>query len=96
MPPAKSALASTVPQTKRFEEPFVGHQQIWHQLTKSELFPALLFSGPSGIGKKMVALQFAAYLNCQNQQAGQAACLPARATSEGCSSCRRIFMAPVI
>lgn len=91
MPPAKSALATTVPVTKRFEEPFVGHEQIWHQLTKSELFPALLFSGPSGIGKKMVALQFAAYLNCQNQQEGQSACLPAQATTEMCSSCRRIY-----
>jgi DNA polymerase III subunit delta' len=91
VPPAKAATSHSAAATKRFDQAFLGHQQLWHQLTHTELFPALLFSGAASIGKKMVAVQFAAHLNCQRQSEALPTCKPDQSVSELCSSCRRIF-----
>jgi DNA polymerase-3 subunit delta' len=46
----------------------IGHQQQWEFLKKSvqdkKIAHAYLFYGPSQIGKKRVAIEFAKYLNC--------------------------------
>lgn len=75
--------------------PLIGHEQIWQKLTSEPPFAALLFVGPSGIGKQRLALELAAYWNCPQPQV----CF-AQAPSHGhihsgisdrCSSCRRIL-----
>jgi DNA polymerase-3 subunit delta' len=48
---------------------------------KNKIGHAYLFRGPDGVGKKTMALTFAAYLNCQNHQEGDACCR--------CASCRK-------
>src|SRR5215813_13210519 len=51
-------------------------------LSSGRLPGSLLFTGESGIGKKMFALELAKALNCRNRQ-GVEAC-------DECSSCKRI------
>lgn len=50
----------------------IGHQKQWNFLTRSvkenRLSHAYLFFGPSHIGKKKVAIEFAKYLNCLNKR----------------------------
>ncbi len=50
----------------------IGHQKQWNFLTRSvkenRLSHAYLFFGPSHIGKKKVAIEFAKYLNCLNRR----------------------------
>ncbi len=50
---------------------------------RREPFPSLVFSGPSGIGKRLTGIWYAAYLNCLSEDA-QAPC-------GGCPACRKVF-----
>ena len=63
----------------------IGHQRIWNFLTqsaqKNRLAHAYLFVGPSEIGKKTLALEFAKWLLCQNKS-GDKACNDCRACLE--------------
>ncbi|MCD6270987.1 AAA family ATPase [bacterium] len=53
----------------------IGHQKQWNFLIKSvkenRVSHAYLFFGPSHIGKKKVAIEFAKYLNCLNRDNNQ-------------------------
>jgi len=53
----------------------IGHQKQWNFLIKSvkenRVSHAYLFFGPSHIGKKKVAIEFAKYLNCLNRHSRQ-------------------------
>src|SRR5262245_6953440 len=63
---------------------FVGHQKNWEHLRRlvdqDQLPHALLFAGPSGIGKKRAALHLIQMLFCPETNR----------PCENCSSCRRI------
>lgn len=64
----------------------IGHKDIIARLDQAvknkHVASALLFSGPDGIGKKLVALRLAQILNCR-QLTGQEPC-------QQCASCRKI------
>lgn len=47
----------------------VGHGQERERLARTRGFSSLLFSGPQGLGKKLVAAWYAALLNCQQPRA---------------------------
>lgn len=63
----------------------IGHQKQWEFLKKSfelnKVPHALLFFGPSSVGKKTVALEFIKLLNCQNPDFNQRPC-------QNCFSCQ--------
>ena len=66
-------------------EKIVGHEKIINGLRdvakkKSRRSQSLLFSGPSGIGKKLVALAWAQAVLCKVEK-----------DCEGCSSCKRVL-----
>jgi DNA polymerase-3 subunit delta' len=86
----------------RFERIFmpfsdvIGHRRLIGLLARSvsrdSLPPSLIFAGPSGIGKRLVALSTAQALNCTSRLA------PSGATAEidacgVCAACRRIARA---
>lgn len=59
----------------------VGNDEARTRLLNSpDVYPSLLFSGPQGLGKRLTALWYAAYLNCQSEAA----------PCGTCPSCRRI------
>ena len=43
----------------------IGHRQEQDHLVRAGSFPSLLFSGPQGLGKRLVAAWFGAHVNCQ-------------------------------
>lgn len=47
----------------------IGHPAERLRLASGGRFPSLLFSGPKGLGKRLVAAWLAAHLNCQNPPA---------------------------
>lgn len=62
-----------------------GHQPTLDTLRgggRREPFPSLVFSGPSGIGKRLVGIWYAAYLNCLSEDAD--------APCGSCPSCRKV------
>jgi DNA polymerase-3 subunit delta' len=65
----------------------VGHQKQWEFLKRSaqngKLAQAYLFYGPSHIGKRRVAIEFAKYLNCQNNNLKNRPC-------QVCQTCYQI------
>lgn len=66
----------------------VGHEFQKNLLARSAMegtvSHAYLFSGPDGVGKKLVAIEFAKLLNCQSEQ-------PSVAAQEcGCNSCTKV------
>lgn len=67
----------------------VGNNSVkyWLQkaLKQNRLPGALIFSGPSGVGKQRFAIEFAKSLNCLNVDADFNSC-------DSCSSCHRISM----
>lgn len=63
----------------------VGHSQARETLRKSgrsSPYPALIFAGPSGVGKRLAGVWYAAFLNCQADTA-QSPC-------GECASCRKL------
>ncbi len=64
-----------------------GHRRQINMLQKAvarnRVGHSYLFSGPSAVGKKTLALEFARALNCENASAGQDAC-------GRCPSCRKM------
>lgn len=48
----------------------IGHQQERQRLVSGGTFASLLFSGPQGLGKRLLAAWYGAYLNCQNPPDG--------------------------
>ena len=54
----------------------VGHRRLVHLLSRAireqSLPPSLIFAGPAGIGKRLVALSTAQALNCTDQRLGSA------------------------
>ena len=71
----------------------LGHAQIWSRLTQqgaqNQLPSCLLFTGPSGIGKKKLALALAQAALCETQ----APLSPAWQACGHCGSCLRISQA---
>lgn len=65
----------------------IGHQKQWQFLKKAadlgRLPHALLFVGPSQVGKRTLALALAQYLNCQSQKDSEKPC-------RTCSACQAI------
>lgn len=65
----------------------IGHQKQWEFLKKTadsgKVSHAYLFYGPSQIGKKRVAIEFAKYLNCQRRDIKNQAC-------QVCQTCYQI------
>lgn len=62
----------------------IGHDQERCRLVQAGDFPSLLFSGPPGLGKRLLAIWLAAHRNCQNPPAQSPwAC--------DCKSCRLIL-----
>ncbi|MCB0330448.1 MAG: AAA family ATPase [Bdellovibrionales bacterium] len=70
--------------------PIFGHQRVIEALrqaiAKNELHHTLLFSGPEGIGKRIVAKNLAATLLCDSQQDGEEKEAPTRIFG-GCGQC---------
>lgn len=64
----------------------IGHQNIWKFLVKSKkaekISHAYLFSGPSEVGKKTVALEFVKLLNCENNNGREIPCQKCRACKD--------------
>ena len=58
----------------------IGHAQERDRLVRAGGFPSLLFSGPQGLGKRLVAAWFGAHTNCQQPPAE-------RPWSCGCRNC---------
>lgn len=64
----------------------VGHEPTQAALRgagRREPFPSLVFSGPAGIGKRLTAVWYAAFLNCLDKENA--------APCGGCNSCRKII-----
>src|SRR5262245_57472663 len=70
----------------------VGHRRMIALLSRAvaqgTLPPSLIFSGPSGVGKRRAAVALAQVLNCRTPVVGSSE-LPLDACGE-CPSCRRI------
>ena len=68
--------------------PIIGHEQAQRLLTAAvrtnRLAHAYLFTGPDGIGKRLVAIQWAMAINCET---------PTRTGFGGCGHCRACAMA---
>lgn len=63
----------------------VGHQANLDSLRaggRESPFPSLIFSGPRGVGKRLTAVWYAAYLNCLD--------LPEKAPCGRCRSCQKL------
>lgn len=48
----------------------IGHQQERRRLVRGGSFASLLFSGPAGLGKRLLAAWYGAHVNCQNPAEG--------------------------
>src|SRR5213592_385362 len=72
----------------------IGHRRLIDLLARAiareSLPPSLILAGPSGIGKRLVALSAAQALNCQNPREWKTADTPGRDACGVCPACTRI------
>ncbi|MDP2930493.1 MAG: hypothetical protein Q8N56_02725 [bacterium] len=74
----------------------IFYQKQWQFLIKSvrldKASHAYLFSGPSGLGKKEMALEFARFLNCQNKSIKDISCGVCPSCLETAKNCHPDFL----
>lgn len=64
------AVAQQLPLPLKDWDELLGHEQERERLARAGAFPSLLFSGPQGLGKSLLAAWYAAYLNCEQPPPG--------------------------
>jgi DNA polymerase-3 subunit delta' len=69
------------PHLERWSQLF-GHQGVQEELMRADVYPSLLFVGPSGLGKRLVGLWYGAWLNCLDRS---------NPLDCSCRSCMRIL-----